>query len=59
MSAVNASHEATDDVHDIVELGLGLAVFLLAVIAVLVAIPPVIGLFRRPGRVLATILWIS
>jgi hypothetical protein len=30
-----------------------------ALVAVLVAIPPVIGLFLRPGRVLATILWIS
>jgi len=30
-----------------------------AAVAVLVAIPPVISLFLRPGRVLATILWIS
>jgi hypothetical protein len=30
-----------------------------AAVAVLVAVPPVIGLFLRPGRVLATILWIS
>jgi hypothetical protein len=30
-----------------------------AAVAVLVAMPPVIGLFLRPGRVLATILWIS
>jgi hypothetical protein len=26
---------------------------------VLVATPPVVSLFLRPGRVLATILWIS
>jgi hypothetical protein len=30
-----------------------------AAVAVLVAVPPVVGLFLRPGRVLATILWIS
>lgn len=30
-----------------------------AAVAVLVAMPPVVGLFLRPGRVLATILWIS
>lgn len=30
-----------------------------AAVATLVAIPPVISLFRRPGRVLATTLWIN
>lgn len=30
-----------------------------AAVAVLLATPPVIGLFLRPGRVLATILWIA
>ena len=30
-----------------------------ATVAVLLALPPIIGLFLRPGRVLATILWIS
>jgi hypothetical protein len=37
----------------------GIALLTGAAVAVLVAIPPVVGLFRRPGRVLATILWIS
>jgi hypothetical protein len=30
-----------------------------AAVAVLLALPPIISLFLRPGRVLATILWIS
>jgi hypothetical protein len=37
----------------------GIALVTGAAVAVLVAIPPVISLFLRPGRVLATILWIS
>jgi hypothetical protein len=37
----------------------GAALVLGAAVAVLVAIPPIISLFLRPGRVLATILWIS
>jgi hypothetical protein len=37
----------------------GTALVIGAAVAVLVAIPPVISLFLRPGRVLATILWIS
>jgi len=36
----------------------GIALVTGAAVAVLVAIPPVISLFLRPGRVLATILWI-
>jgi hypothetical protein len=37
----------------------GIALVTGAAVAVLVAIPPIISLFLRPGRVLATILWIS
>ncbi|MEA2148970.1 MAG: hypothetical protein QOD69_800 [Solirubrobacteraceae bacterium] len=37
----------------------GIALVTGAAVAVALAIPPVIGLFLRPGRVLATILWIS
>lgn len=37
----------------------GIALVTGATVAVLVAIPPIISLFLRPGRVLATILWIS
>lgn len=37
----------------------GAALLTGAAVAVLVAIPPVVSLFLRPGRVLATILWIS
>jgi hypothetical protein len=37
----------------------GIALVTGAAVAVLLAIPPVVGLFLRPGRVLATILWIS
>ena len=37
----------------------GVALLTGAAVAVLVATPPVVSLFLRPGRVLATILWIS
>ena len=37
----------------------GIALVTGAAVAVLLALPPVIGLFLRPGRVLATILWIA
>jgi hypothetical protein len=37
----------------------GFALVTGAAVAVLVAIPPIVSLFLRPGRVLATILWIS
>jgi hypothetical protein len=37
----------------------GIALVTGAAVAALVAIPPVLSLFSRPGRVLATILWIS
>ena len=37
----------------------GVALLTGATVAVLVATPPVVSLFLRPGRVLATILWIS
>jgi hypothetical protein len=37
----------------------GAALLTGAAVAVLVATPPVVSLFLRPGRVLATILWIS
>jgi hypothetical protein len=37
----------------------GIALVTGAAVAVLVAIPPIVSLFLRPGRVLATILWIS
>jgi hypothetical protein len=37
----------------------GAALLTGAAVAVVVATPPVVSLFLRPGRVLATILWIS